>query len=68
MSSIAAALRELVGLFIDDATFAASILGVIALAFLATQLLPGESLLAGAILIIGCLGVLAFGVGRAARR
>lgn len=68
MSSITTALRELLGLFIDDGAFAASIVGLVMLAYLAILFLPGERLLGGSILIFGCLAALATGVARSSRR
>lgn len=61
-----ALVRELIGLFIDDGALALSIVGVVgAAALLAAE---GDSDLAGALLLVGCLGVLLVNVARAARR
>jgi hypothetical protein len=62
-----AALRELVGLFVDDGALALAILAVVGLAALLVVLLPGEPLAAGAVLLFGCLGVLLASTLRASR-
>jgi len=59
--------RELSGLFVDDGALALAILTVVALAALTIFLLPSQSLVAGAILLFGCLGVLFVNVARAAQ-
>jgi len=67
VSALVAAIRELLGLFIDDGAFAIAILMVVGVAVLVARLSSGAHLLAGAILIAGCLAVLAISVARAAR-
>jgi hypothetical protein len=61
-------LRELAGLFVDDGALALAILGIVALAAIFVALMPGASLLAGAVLLFGCLGVLLLNTTRAASR
>lgn len=68
MNALGAALRELLGLFVDDGAFAAEILAIVILAAAAAALIPDVPLAAGAILLLGCLGVLMASVARAARR
>ncbi len=68
MSVLIAALRELIGLFVDDGSLALMILAVIMLASILATLMPDLQLAAGAILLFGCLGVLFANVARAARR
>ena len=67
MSALISILRELAGLFIDDGSLALAILGTVALAALLAFLMPSLSLVAGAILVFGCLGVLVANVVRAAQ-
>ena len=67
MSALIAFGRELAGLFVDDGSLALAILGIIAVAALLARLLPDQPLVAGAILLFGCLGALIANVTRAAR-
>jgi len=67
MSALINLFRELIGLFVDDGALALAILTVVALAALTIFLLPSQSLAAGAILLLGCLGVLFVNVVRAAQ-
>jgi uncharacterized membrane protein YdjX (TVP38/TMEM64 family) len=60
--------RELLGLFVDDGSLALAIVGVIMLAAIFAALMPGTPLVAGAVLLFGCLGVLLFNTMQAARR
>jgi hypothetical protein len=64
---LTAILRELAGLFVDDGALALAILGVIGLAWIFAALMPGMPLLPGAVLLLGCLGVLVANVIKAAR-
>jgi 2-keto-4-pentenoate hydratase len=66
MTMLANALRELVGLFVDDGALALAIVAVVALAGVVAML--GFTLAAGAILLFGCLGVLLANTVRAGRR
>jgi hypothetical protein len=68
MNVLGAALRELLGLFVDDGALAMEILAVVLLAAASAALMPDIPLAAGAILLFGCLGVLMASVARAARR
>jgi hypothetical protein len=68
MSSLITLLRQLAGLFVEDGSLAIAILGVVGLAALLAVLVPSLSLVAGAILLFGCLGVLLANVLRAAQQ
>lgn len=68
MSSLITLLRQLAGLFVEDGSLAIAILGVVGLAALLAVLVPNPSLVAGAILLFGCLGVLLASVLRAAQQ
>jgi hypothetical protein len=68
MNVLGAGLRELLGLFVDDGAFAAEIVLVVMLAAASAALMPNLPLATGAILLLGCLGVLMASVARAARR
>ena len=67
MSWMTDAWREVAGLFVDDGWLAAAILVVVAAAA-AISRLPGASLAAGGVLLLGCLAVLFANVVRAAQR
>lgn len=67
MTALVNVLREIAGLFVDDGALALAIIGVIAAAAAVAALMPG-TLAPGAILMIGCVGVLLGNVVRAARR
>jgi hypothetical protein len=58
----------LAGLFVDDGSLALAILAVVLLAGVFATLMPDVPLVAGAILALGCLGVLLANVARAGRR
>jgi Flp pilus assembly protein TadB len=66
MTAVTAALRELAGLFVDDGALALGVLVIVAVAAILAALTPG--LWAGAVLLVGCLGVLLTSVISAARR
>ena len=68
MSALAAALRELAGLFVDDGALALSILAVVALAGVCAASAPSAPLLAGGVLAFGCLGVFLANTLAATRR
>ena len=68
MKAVVSVFRELAGLFVDDGWLALAILAVIALAGIFTILMPDIPLVAGAILLFGCLGVLLANVTKAAKR
>jgi hypothetical protein len=61
-------LRELAGLFVDDGALALAIIAVVVLAGIAAILIPDGPLVAGAILLLGCLVALVVSVARAGRR
>jgi hypothetical protein len=60
-------IRELIGLFVDDGALAIAILGIVAFAALVAAAVPGMPLAAGAILALGCPGVLLINIVRASR-
>ena len=68
MKTLVAVLRELIGLFVDDGALALAILAVVLVAGCLAAALPQLSLAAGAVLVIGCLGVLLANVMWAAHR
>jgi uncharacterized membrane protein YdjX (TVP38/TMEM64 family) len=68
MKMLADMLRELAGLFVDDGALALAIVVIVVLAGIVAALMPGVPLVAGAILLFGCLVVLVLNVARAARR
>ena len=68
MSTLAAVFRELLGLFVDDGSLAFGIVAVVILAAISAALVPDVPLAAGAILLLGCLGVLLANLASAARR
>jgi hypothetical protein len=68
MNTLASVLRELAGLFVDDGALALAIVAIVALAGIAATLMPDVPLVAGALLLFGCLGVLLVNALRAARR
>jgi RNA-splicing ligase RtcB len=68
MDTLKAVLKEAVGMFVDDGSFAIAILIIVAVAAWASfQLGPG-SLGAASILFVGCLAALAENVIRTARK
>jgi len=68
MKNLAAPLRELAGLFVEDGALALAIAAVVILAGLIAAVAPAASWLSGAILLVGCLGVLVANVLTAKRR
>ncbi len=67
MNSLTQALREVAGLFVDDGALALALVAIIAAAIVAAAMMPG-TLAAGAVLVVGCVGVLVVNVVTAARR
>ncbi len=67
MSALISLLRQLAGLFVDDGWLAVAILCVVALAAFFAVLTPGLPLVAGGILLFGCLAALLANVVRAAQ-
>lgn len=68
MNALIAVFRELTGLFIDDGSLAVAILTVVVVAGVSVSLTPSAPILAGAILLFGCIGVLVANVLKAGRR
>jgi hypothetical protein len=68
MKSIRAALRQVVGLFVDDGSLALEIVAVVVLAGIFATVFPEVPLAAGGILLIGCLAALFGNVATAGRR
>jgi hypothetical protein len=68
MTMLANAFRMLIGLFVDDGSLALAIIVIVLLSWLFATLMPDMPLAPGAILLIGCLGVLFANVISAARR
>jgi len=58
MTMLAALMRELAGLFVDDGSLALAIAGVVMIAAISAVLMPNLPMAAGAVLLFGCLGVL----------
>jgi hypothetical protein len=61
------ALREILGLFVDDELLAVGILVVVALTAAIAKLTALGTSLAGVVLLGGCLAILVLGVMRTAR-
>ena len=68
MTMLVTAFRMLVGLFVDDGSLALAIIVIVLLSWIFSTLMPDMPLAAGAVLLIGCLGVLFANVMKAARR
>jgi hypothetical protein len=64
---LGAALREIIGLFLDDEFLAFAILSVVGGAAVLTKIPAAAPLAAGIVLLVGCLAVLVIGVLRTAR-
>ena len=67
MTMLVTAFRMLVGLFVDDGSLALVILVVVLFSGIFATLMPDAPLVAGAVLLIGCLAVLLANVKKAAR-
>ncbi len=65
MTILATAFRMLVGLFVDDGSLALAIIVIVLLSSVIANLIPDMPLAAGAVLLVGCLGVLFANVMRA---
>jgi hypothetical protein len=65
MTVLTNALRELAGLFVDDGALALMIIAVVVLTGVVAMLLPEVPLVAGGILLLGCLTALLSSVARA---
>ena len=68
MTALANALRVVVELFVDDGALAIAIVAVVTLSAGLVALLPGQPLVAGIMLLGGCLAVLAANVTQAVQR
>jgi hypothetical protein len=66
MNTLGALVREIAALFIDDGAFALAIIGVVVLASSAAVLMPSTPIVAGAVLLLGCLAVLVANVMKTA--
>jgi len=60
MRTLVNVFRELAGLFIDDGLFALAIGVVVVLAAIVAAIAPAVPIAAGAVLLVGCLGVLLY--------
>ena len=58
MTMLVTTFRLLLGLFFDDGWLAMAIILIVLLSWLFSTVLPDMPLAAGAVLLIGCLGVL----------
>jgi hypothetical protein len=67
VKNLAAPLRELAGLFVEDGALALAIVAIVVFAGIIAALAPAESWSSGAILLVGCLGVLVANVLTAKR-
>jgi len=68
MNITAAVCRALIGLFVDDGLVALQIVIVVVLAGILKSLFPNIPLVAGSVLLIGCLGVILLSVARVRQR
>jgi hypothetical protein len=67
MTMLVPAFRMLAGLFVDDGSLALAILVVVLFSGIFATLMPDAPLVAGAVLLIGCLAALLANVKKAAR-
>jgi hypothetical protein len=58
MKMMGAIFRECAGLFVDDGALALAIISIVVLASVTATLMQGVPIAAGAVLLLGCLGVL----------
>jgi Na+/H+ antiporter NhaD/arsenite permease-like protein len=68
MTMLATAFRMLVGLFVDDGSLALAIIVIVLLSSIVSNLMPNMPFAAGAVLLVGSLGVLFANVIKAAQR
>jgi hypothetical protein len=68
MKTLIGIAASLAGLFVEDGAFALAILVVVAASGIWAVLFPNATSVSGAILLVGCLGVLLLNVIRARRR
>jgi hypothetical protein len=67
MTMLATAFRMLLGLFVDDGSLALAIILIVLLSWILATLMPDMPLATGAVLLVGCLGVLLANVMKAAQ-
>jgi len=67
MNILVTASQTLVGLFVDDGSLAIAILMIVLVSWIFSILTPDMPLVAGAILLVGCLAVLFANVMKAAQ-
>ncbi|MGC2409267.1 MAG: hypothetical protein WA441_04550 [Methyloceanibacter sp.] len=65
---LSTAFQMLVGLFVDDGSLALAIIMIIVLSWIVGIMIPGVPLATGAVLLVGCLGVLFANVMKAAQQ
>jgi hypothetical protein len=68
MTMLTTAFRMLVGLFVDDGWLALAIIVIVLLSWIFATAMPDLPLAAGAVLLVGSLGVLFANVVKAAQR
>jgi len=68
MNILVNASQALVGLFVDDGSLALGIIATVLLSGILTSLMPDKPLVPGAVLLVGCLGVLFANMMKAAQR
>ena len=68
MKTLIGIVEELVGLFVEDGALAIAIVAVVVVAGIFAALVPAAPVATGAILLIGCLGVLVVNVMQARKR
>jgi hypothetical protein len=68
MKTLIGIFRELAGLFIDDGLLALAICVVVVLAAIAAAIAPAVPMVAGIVLLAGCLSALVGNVMRAGKR
>ncbi len=68
MTMLATVFQMVIGLFVDDGSLALSIIGIVVLSSIIAKLMPDMPLASGAVLLVGCLGVLFSNVMKAAQR
>jgi hypothetical protein len=65
---LSTAFQMLVGLFVDDGSLALAFIMIIVLSWIVGIMIPGVPLATGAVLLVGCLGVLFANVMKAAQQ
>jgi Na+/H+ antiporter NhaD/arsenite permease-like protein len=68
MIMLVTAFRMVVGLFVDDGSLALAIIVIVLLSSIVSNLMPNMPFAAGAVLLVGSLGVLFANVMKAAQR